>query len=165
MMITLLGRYLWTSQRRSTAFLTDYMYFLRSFVLIKFPIPLFHFLTNRKQCVKIGNTKSNSLKMTKGVPQGSLTGPVLFNVFINDIFYFISGTKLFNYADDNTITCSNPDYNVMKATLEAEGEILVDWFTDNQMEANPGKFHHLIYTMTAFLFHRIFQYKGNNVVK
>ena len=90
--------------------------------------------------MKIGNAQSASLPMCKGVPQGSIIGPLLFNIFINDIFHFTHHTKLYNYADDNTISYSSPHFDTMKQTLEAEGSALADWFAANQMEANPEKF-------------------------
>ena len=64
----------------------------------------------------------------------------MFNIFINDIFHFTHHTKLYNYADDNTISYASPHFDTMKQTLEAEGSALVDWFAANQMEANPEKF-------------------------
>jgi hypothetical protein len=54
--------------------------------------------------VKIGNIMSEWEDIYKGVPQGSILGPVLFKIFINDIFYFIQDSSLYNYADDNTLS-------------------------------------------------------------
>ena len=98
------------------------------------------YLTNRKQCVKLGHFKSDFESIYKGVPQGSILGPVLFNIFINDIFYFTEKSNLYNYADDNTISYASDDPNEVKSVLEKESLVLIKWFTDNQMQANPEKF-------------------------
>ena len=55
----------------------------------------------------------------KGVPQGSILGPLLFNVFINDIFYFVKKGTLYNYADDNALSYGHPDFNVLTSVLES----------------------------------------------
>jgi len=67
-------------------------------------------------------------------------GPLIFNIFINDIFYFVNNASLCNYADDNTVSVSSEHFLEMKQTLETEAEVLIDWFSDNQMQANPAKF-------------------------
>ena len=62
------------------------------------------YLSNRFQRVKIGSARSEWLQTQKGVPQGSVLGPILFNIFINDIFSYLRGPcTLYNYANDNTI--------------------------------------------------------------
>ena len=59
---------------------------------------------------------------------------------MNDIFYFIEKGKLFNYADDNTLSFSHPDFATLLTVLEQESRILINWFSRNQMKANPDKF-------------------------
>ena len=98
------------------------------------------YLSDRKQRVKLGNIVSQWQEIIKGVPQGSILGPLVFNIFINDIFYFLTKMKLYNYADDNTASYAHRKVETMKDTLETETSTTIDWFDNNQMQANPEKF-------------------------
>ena len=69
--------------------------------------------------------------------QGSILGPLLLNIFINYIFYFIKRTNITNYADDNTIYTKNTA-SLLK-TLEGETSIILNWFQINEMKSNDDK--------------------------
>lgn len=99
-----------------------------------------YYLSNRKQCVKVGTSISKWQDIYKGVPQGSILGPVLFNVFLYDIFHFVTDSDLYNYADDNTVSYADHDIDKVVDILEKDSLKLIDWFSINQMEANPDKF-------------------------
>ena len=98
------------------------------------------YLSNRKQCVKLGSLCSSYQPLVKGVPQGSILGPLLFNVFINDIFSFVTDSSLYNYADDNTLSYVNKDVDILVDVLERDSKALIQWFHVNKMQANPDKF-------------------------
>jgi hypothetical protein len=98
------------------------------------------YLSNRKQCVKIGSVCSSFSEIYKGLPQGSILVLFFFLNFITDIFCFISKSSLYNYADDNTLSYSDRDINRLTNVLEEESKVLITWFNDNQMQANPDKF-------------------------
>jgi hypothetical protein len=98
------------------------------------------YLTNRQQRVKIDNKHSSWLKLQRGVPQGSIIGPILFNIFLNDLFYMITDVDVFNYADDNTLSFQHSNASILKSKLELSSEICINWFLNNNMKANPNKF-------------------------
>ena len=78
------------------------------------------------------------------MPQGSILGPVLFNLFINDLFLFINEAELANFADDNTLYVGKKDLLELLAVLEKECETAINWFKINNMIVNPDKFQSMI---------------------
>ena len=98
------------------------------------------YLTNRSQRTKVCSAVSDWSSLSKGVPQGSIIGPVLFNVFMNDIFYAIKNNTLFNYADDNTLLATGNSLAETIETLKNGCDNILNWVHTNEMEANPSKF-------------------------
>ena len=97
-------------------------------------------MSDRKQTVKLGPHYSECSNITKGVPQGSILGPLLFNVFINDIFHALGRSSLYNYADDNTLSYAHHNAETVINTLQQDCSSLLHWFQENQMKVNPHKF-------------------------
>ena len=95
---------------------------------------IYSHLKRRKQGVKINDTESIFQILLSGVPQGSILGPILFNIFINDLFLFINEVELANFADDNAIYTSKKDVNEVLKVLEKESKSAIDWFNSHMHE-------------------------------
>ena len=105
---------------------------------------LVDYLSHRLQCVKIGTARSSWAELSKGVPQGSILGPLLFNIFVYDLFLFIEKYTLYNYANENWMSHSSSTLQGVLSSLLNDCKIAVEWFGNNGMKANPAKFQFMV---------------------
>ena len=82
---------------------------------------------------------SNYSIVKVGVPQGSLLGPLLFNIFINDVNYCIPNISLRLYADDTTTYAADVSPTVLEFTINQDLKILSSWFNNNSLNVNNSK--------------------------
>ena len=108
---------------------------------------LHSYLTKRRQRVKINNTYSSWSEILFGVPQGSILGPLLFNIFLCDLFLFVPDIGIANYADDNTLHATIKHLETVLKDLEQGSGTLLEWFTDNLIKANPESITSLLAQM------------------
>ena len=101
------------------------------------------YLKNRMQRTKINSEYSSWEEILFGVPQGSIPGPLLFNIFLCDLFLIMENIDIASYADDNTPYTTGNSMEEVIQKLENAAKTLFQWFSDNQMKANPNKCHFL----------------------
>ena len=99
------------------------------------------YVKNRRQSVQINNKISSLIEAIAGVLQGSIDGPLLFNLFINDLFLFICFSTLSNYADDNNLFATRTDTQLINQMLLSDFRTVNNWFYENFMILNPAKCH------------------------
>ena len=97
------------------------------------------YLSGRQQRVKIGDTFSDWKGVKRGVPRGSVLGPVFFNIFINDLFYSVTHGKLGAYADDHQLYSSDVDPVALKNYICREVRVANEWYRSNRMIVNETK--------------------------
>ena len=108
------------------------------------------YLWNRKQRTKINNTYSAWDTTTHGVPQGSILGPLIFNIHLCDLFFALENVEISSFADDTTPYTVGGTLNNVIENLEQISSKLFDWFHANEMKANEGKSHLLLSTELPF---------------
>ena len=94
--------------------------------------------------VKLGNTFSSWIGVSAGVPQGSILGPLLFNIFMNDLVYTIENSKMLNYADDTKIYLSHSEPQIVEGGINRDLESARLWFKENGMMPNPKKYQAIV---------------------
>ena len=105
---------------------------------------IYSYLTNRKQRTKVNNSFSSWKYIESGVPQGSILGPLLFNIYINDIFWFTPDIAITNYADDTTPYATEKNIDKLIEVLERNTSKIISWFGENYMKSNDKKSQLLI---------------------
>ena len=96
------------------------------------------YLFQRKQTVKIGNERLNWMGgISKDVPQGSILLPLIFNIFFNDLFYFIKQSNMYNYADNNTVSVNHKELIILSRQSQAEAEVTVQCFLWQRHGSEP----------------------------
>ena len=111
---------------------------------------IFDYLTGRKQRVKINSSFSSYLDIFQGVLQGSFLGPLLFNLFLCDLFLFVEKADIMSYADDNTSYVYSENFDFTLEKLEEVGKVLFEWFSNNFLKANTDKYHLILSTDEPF---------------
>ena len=101
---------------------------------------IYSYLSNRKQRTRIDSIFSKWLEIVMGVPQGSILGPLLFNIFLNDLFLILESTENCNLADDNSLYSCNESLESVISDLETDTSSVLDWLKVNQLAANQSKF-------------------------
>ena len=104
-----------------------------------------NYLTGRFQKTKVCNSYSSWSEIIAGVPQGSILGPLLFNIFLNDLFLYPEEIFLSNYADDNTLHSISNTTEDFKKALDNHFRIIENWFHENLMVLNAKKCHYMYF--------------------
>ena len=102
------------------------------------------YLNNRQQKTKVGSSFSEYRNISFGVPQGSILGPLLFSIYICDLFLIIKEVDIASYADDTTPYVCKKNFDKAIHDLEKALDELFDWFSNNYFKANASKCHFLL---------------------
>ena len=104
----------------------------------------FNTYLKRTQCTFFNATTSLNHPVTSGVPQGSVLGPLLFIIYVNDMCDIMTNCKMLLYADDCVIYSSHRNYEIVLNNLKSDLDLLVDWYSINLMKVNVDKTKYMI---------------------
>jgi hypothetical protein len=98
-----------------------------------------NYLSDRRQRVTVRGATSSWHAVGRGVPQGSVLGPLLFNIFVNDMPNAVGSSEVNLYADDTTLYHSSKNLSDLKHTVETDVESVNKWIDDNGLVMNSTK--------------------------
>ena len=105
----------------------------------------------RRQRTKVCERFSTWRERMFGVPQGSILGPLIFNIYLNDLFIFSEELDMANYADDCSPYESSVSVDDVIFKLENDARLLMEWYTNNYLSTNPDKWHLLLMNLLSLL--------------
>ena len=97
------------------------------------------YLSNRTQFVKLDDICSSTLHVKCGVPQGSVLGPLLFLLYVNDMYLSVPLLNVIMFADDTNLFVSGTDYREMFSKMNHQLMLIADWFAANKLSLNTDK--------------------------
>ena len=104
------------------------------------------YLSNRSQFVSLGNMRSHKKSIVCGVPQGSVLGPVLFNLYINDIVNVSNKFKYVLFADDTNILYSGEESETVENIVNKELHLIYVWLCTNKLSINLSKTNFMVFS-------------------
>ena len=104
------------------------------------------YLTNRKQCVRVDSSVSEYCNVNIGVPQGSVLGPLLFNIYINDMHKLSEQFSYIQFADDTTLLMSGSDIGILINSVNSQLSLFTRWAQINRLSLNISKTKFMIFT-------------------
>ena len=107
------------------------------------------YLTYRKQYVLYNNVQSQILDITCGVPQGSVLGPLLFLIYVNDIANCLTHSKLIYFADDTTVFLSSRCIDDLYKNMNSDLDDLTNWFKANRLALNVNKSNCMLFQING----------------
>ena len=102
------------------------------------------YLTDRQQLVDVSGPLSSSAEIKCGIPQGSILGPLLFLIYVNDMSGVVNN-KLLLYADDSAILVADRHISNIEKLLKKELETVSDWLIDNKLSLHLGKTESILF--------------------
>ena len=108
------------------------------------PRLLMDYLNSRKHRTKLGSSYSKWSEIKRGIPQGSILVPLLFNIFINNLFFVIGESYICNFVDNNTLYSCGANLKIVLENLTHDASKLVLVCNQFHEKANPEKFQFMI---------------------
>jgi len=126
------------------------------------------YLSNRYQYVEYNGVKSNLCRITCGVPQGSVLGPVLFLLYINDIVNASKSLELILFADDTNLFMSDANLDRLIATVNSDLVCLANWFAVNRLSLNVNKTNFVLFSNARKLYDKsriVVKFNGTSLIQ
>ncbi len=103
------------------------------------------YLSLRKQHVKLDDAHSEYINIRCGVPQGSILGPLLFLIYINDMRNAVKHSIIHHFADDTNMLCSDRDPTRLRLKMNEDLKLIFEWLCSNRLSLNVSKTEFIIF--------------------